>query len=746
MPEGRADYHVNAWLRARGNFARQMKRQAAAVAGLSKEIDTAGVRAQAMGRRIMGTTAATTAGWAKMTAVIGGVAAAGGMAAITASGLAFNRVMENTRLQVTTMFQMFDFGADAAKVITGETSQWEYNMAQASGAMQQLYDIAKKSPASYRQVISVYQNAAAGLSTQTENLADHMRFMEKVSLLGGLTFGDYQVLGAQMGRIMAGSAGAEMNVWKVLQKPILEAGQELGSFNKQMQIGGKLTEQFNQLTGRQRLDIMLKAMDKLPPDLAEAFGDSMAGIVSTTQSNLETVSGAFTKPMYEGFRQFLIRMRDSELFGEAGMARWELAGTVVGTLLARTADRVYMAMANGAGFLRDNWEEMTQGAYDMWRTGAAMIKAAFAFGLTRMALGATLIAAGGAARGGAAAVRGARKGVEFFGPRMRAARAAATVGFGRAQMGFGRNRRGPLAFFAQFMGKLAAVGGQGKLSRVILFFTKLGAIAGVIAPLAMGAVLLTGALGGVAVAMAGIGAYLLSKWDEISSGVRAALREGTVTLEPLIYAATLFWEKLKAVGATLLGASGPAETFTTIVGFATVAINALSGAIGIGISALAGMLRVFGFFKAVILGLTQIAMGFIRVGNMVGAVSDDAMARAEANFAQMAENAAKPFLKAQELDAIAERVANITGKDLDLDAVKAKAQAMNKALADALDPSKKKDKVKRPTGPKVAIKHLEIHQDLRDTDPDRLMSAFIKPIERLADQRVQAWDMLEEGI
>lgn len=42
---------------------------------------------------------------------------------------------------------------------------------------------------------------------------------------------------------------------------------------------------------------------------------------------------------------------------------------------------------------------------------------------------------------------------------------------------------------------------------------------------------------------------------------------------------------------------------------------------------------------------------------------------------------------------------------------------------------------------KPVIHRVEVINDLRDTDPDRLM-AVIKPLRRMADQRVQAFDAL----
>jgi hypothetical protein len=55
------------------------------------------------------------------------------------------------------------------------------------------------------------------------------------------------------------------------------------------------------------------------------------------------------------------------------------------------------------------------------------------------------------------------------------------------------------------------------------------------------------------VAVAGIAAYLVSKWDELSASIVKGFDDGTVTLKPLITAAMVLWEKLKKVGEALVG-------------------------------------------------------------------------------------------------------------------------------------------------------------------------------------------------
>ena len=54
-----------------------------------------------------------------------------------------------------------------------------------------------------------------------------------------------------------------------------------------------------------------------------------------------------------------------------------------------------------------------------------------------------------------------------------------------------------------------------------------------------------------------------------------------------------------------------------------------------------------------------------------------------------------------------------------------------------------------PTGssqPTVKIDKVEMNWDLRGEDPDRLMTAFVEPLERMTENRVQAFDNVAAGV
>ena len=52
---------------------------------------------------------------------------------------------------------------------------------------------------------------------------------------------------------------------------------------------------------------METAMKTLGPRFKKMFGESMSGLTSASKSKMSQISGAFTSPMYIGFRDFLKR-------------------------------------------------------------------------------------------------------------------------------------------------------------------------------------------------------------------------------------------------------------------------------------------------------------------------------------------------------------------------------------------------------------------------------------------------------
>lgn len=724
----------------RGDFAKQAGQQAASLGALGQTLSTTGSRVQNLGRTIMGTSAQSALAFTKISAAVAGVAGAAGLGLAVQNGISFNRTMEDARLQVGTMFQMFEFGADAARVVSGEMTEWQYNIQLAEGSMSRLYDIAKQTPASFGNLITVYQSAAAGLATQTKDIGRHMEFMERAALLGGMTGGDYQVLGAQMGRIIAGSAGAEMNIWKIMQGPILEAGKRMKVFNKELGIGTDLTQQFNQLTGDARLEVMMEAMSKIGPEIAKSFGESMAGISSTTASAIESVTGRLTKPLYERFREWLVWLnQEGGLLGEESMVGFRGMADYFGERIADAASFMFDKMVSGAEYVRDNWDTILIRLQTAWDVAMQAAKVYAALAIARTGAGAGMMAGGAAMRGAG----------------------------GVMQLGTQLAALGPLALLAA------------------------PAIAALVVSMA-----------GLAAVAAGVGAYVVENWDEMMETLKKAWQEGRVTLEPVIVAAETLWGKLVAAGEALWGGSDAADTAQWAINLLAEGIDALTGATSSSIRGTAHLTQAMAYLEyaeaAVVWVGLKAVQGLIMLGRVLMSIvpyTDEAQASFKRIEEQFQDTIDAEFAHADAADAMAKRLYEVADA---FDHAGARAHGMMQRLGErqlrAQDPlyaeyalgqeqaraaaaaagwtdpleefkddamtlfrgmesegalpegAEKEKKAAHPRGPKVNIAHLEIHQDLRDTDPDRLMAAFVKPLERMADKRVQAWEVLEEGV
>lgn len=764
------NYGVNAFLRVRGGFIRQMARHAAAIGPVHKKLTNAGRATVRWGQMVEGGTARAVVGWTKVGVAMGAVAGTAGFGALLRRGFEFNETIEQSTLQAATMFQLFDLGATKAKVLSGEITQWEQNLLASKGVMQELFEIAKKSPAKYQEIAQMYQMAAPGLAAQTQDLARHIQFMERASKLGGLTGGDTGVLGAQLGRIIAGSAGAEMNTWKALLGPLQEAAKAQGLIGKRgffsksaasdMQ---KFTEEFNRLGGDTRLEMMMKAMEAIGPEVAAAFANSMAGITSTTASAIDLLTGTATAPLREKWREFLIRLnKDAGVFGKDNMHKWVSFAEQAGMKLAEFGAKWLVHIEQAAVYIRDNWVTIMQAGKNAGIIAAAAIKGAFFIGVARMMTGAAMVSLGRGMQAAGAAKRGSRAAAGFLGRRQKEAHIALIRGgkgrgggglgmLGKGAADLGKHLRG-LMLAIQLRGGGKVVGvldrmlGKGTFREITKFLASTASFAIVIGagiPIIIGAGL---ALGAVFTIIGGLAAYIVSNWRDIASSIREGLTGGQITLRPLLVALLTFWTRLKMVGEAFLGGTAGADMFNTVLNATIFFIEALSDGIAIFVKVLAFSLGVWGALKTAFLALWRIALAIIESTQFLPGMDATVAANARASYEEFKRGVQDTFTESERLTREAEKIANFRLGELDLAKIDKQAKEMEKAIAESLKPPDGKGKKGGPRGPQVKIGKVEIIQDLRDTDPDRLMAAFIKPLQRMADQRVQAFDTIEDGI
>lgn len=669
--------------RTRKIFARQAAR-ATARSARAQERMIGGVGAA--GGRMRGIGAGMAAGpMGRAGAAIGGAARAGGLAAavggggMLAMGLRFNKQIEDATLSAGTMFQMFGLAEDKIGKAASESEQWAANLGLAKEVMAGLFEVAKKTPASFGQVSQAFQGMSAGLAITTKDIDRQLKFMEKASLLGGLTGGDYQVLGAQVGRMLAGSAGAEMNIWRVFQPTILKAGRSLGIFNQNMRVGSDMTMAFNKQSAETRIKLLEGALAAFGEPVRNAWATSMAGITSTTISNIQVISGQLTKPLFEAWRAFLVKINKagSGVFGDKAMVRWEMIGSQLGRKLESSANYWLNALESGLTNINQNWDTITVQVQKAFEAGALVIKGALAFGAAKAATGVAVGVAGGG-----------------------------------------------LAAFAGFAQVFAAIG------PVALTLIPVVAMFGLM-------------LGGLAVAFGGVAAFVVENWDQIVFGFQS----GAITMRPIIAALEVMWAKMVGLGEALLG------TKNVAVG-AQTAIVAVAGGIELLTAFLYPLRIILGIITTFITGLTTIIWGLVKAFSYVVNAIWPAV-----NGDSSLENVADS-LKETTVDYANLSVALFTAGDaakaaktsfLDFSESISDAEAFaseEKRFAARVRGMEQGTKAKPPTVPKAPgtfINKMENHWDLRGTDPDRLMSAFLPKLEKLADQRTQGFGQVPQG-
>lgn len=726
------NYNVNAFLRARGNFAKQMQRQSNAVKGVQDRWGKYGAATESVGRTVMGTTAATAAGYAKMAAGVAALGAGAGFAKLLQTGTQFNEMMESSRNSIGAMYQLY--GQNAGNL--------ERNLAQATHAQRALFDMTKKSPAEFEDAVNIYQGAASGLIVANQSMQEQMKFMKGAQMLPAVIPDlPSNVLGGQLGRIMMGGAGAEFEVWKRLAPSILKAGQATGVFAKNMRLGEKFTQRFNMLAQEQpEVAMELLKTSVLPLEkMAAEFERSWVGIWGATKTNMKMLAGAFTKPFHEMRKKLLYDLNKTGLFSDANIGRLEHIATALGMLFSGVMERAFNKLISWVEFLRDNWESITTTFYSVGQQVAMLIKGAFFVGVARMVAGATMVAAGRglqAGQGVARALPGMREAI--------ARRSRAThMGLGRGMGGKGRGLLGMMGGgLAKVFGRLET--GSFRLFRgmdkLVLKFATMAAMG-----IALGAALALVALaiGAVLVITAGIATYVISNWDAISKSIIDGLESGKISLVPFVVALYTFKARLEAVGQAFLGGTTGADMFTGAMNWGIKAFNLMSDAIAITMKAIAISIGVWGALKLAFQGLLWVILKVIElIAEIPGAIDADTVERARRNYESFDRGVQDTFTTVDQLLMAADKIAAIDVKSLDMKEINRQAEEWKRKLIETLKGDGDK---KKPKGPTVNVQNVTINQDLRDTDPDRLMASFIKPMQSLADRRIQAYDQLDMG-
>lgn len=732
MSEPQINYRVAAHLSSKGDLAKSMGQKAAAVGGFSAKLDAASSKAMAFGRAQTQAMVGAASAVGKYAAAVGAMGVAGGLGLMVAKGAELNAGMERATNTIAGTLQLFNHSAGAA-------DQLGQNIKIAGAAMEMLSKIADDSPGEMRDVQSLFQNMLPGARSVTSEMNRIMDLTKSLAVYTPTLGGDFGLVGAQMSRMLTGGAGAEMEVWKTLQVPILKAGQAMDMYGQKgkkvfsatQQEGEKLTQAFNKLSKEDRLRVVEAAMKGGADDLAKMYAKSWEGASSSAVSSLRKIAASFTKPMFEAIKGALIKANgEGGVLGKDGLQKLRTASAAIGGLLTKGLVKVIGGIEKGATYLSNNWQSVASTVYHAMQIGAGLLKGAFAWGLTKMIVGAGVIAAAFAVKTGTAVGKGISAG----------------MGAGKSAV------KGVAAFaantkkFVDTVSKGNPIGNAlGAVTGLIQGFSKIAVFAAVLVPLLIVAGAAFAVMGVGLIAVAGIAAYLVSKWDELSASIVKGFNDGTITLKPLITAAMILWEKMKAVGKALIGGATGGSMMQWAIDLATKAVNGITNAVSGLLSMTATFIRWVGKAADVV--------DFIAgetVVNKVEKKAQDLSARSNYDIVEARdivnrkyhageydkEFAADAF--SSKANAMADEVDRLAGafdaaglKDLDLGAIDQMTERLTEELKKILGMGDDQNNNKK-RGASVNINHLTQQFDLRGEDPDRAMVAWVEPIERLA--------------
>ena len=713
-------YKLAAEMTTRGNLPAGIQAANKQLKTMQTNLGNVGASVSGLGRTIgsgaFQTAAAVTRGAGAAGAVTAG-AAAGMMAK---GGLEAAMNAEKMRNTLAGTLQLYNHSA-------GATDQIGQNVKVASQAMRELNKIADSSPGELEDVSKMFQNMLPGARSVTGDMNRIMKMTQNLALFTPtLTGGDFMTSGAQMGRILTGSAGAEMDTWKRLAPVIADVGAQMkktagaGNVLAEGLAGDKLAMAFNKLSGEDRMRLVEESFKRGGPALAAMYANTWEGASASALSSVKRVRNAVMAPIFDRLKSAALRHtgNPNALFGANRTDKMIATAASIGALMAKPVERVLERISQAFRYVQENTYAVANRVYQVFQVAGGIIRAAAAYMLSRMMIGAGLMAAGAAARGASAVGKG-------------------VVGaYGMASKGVKgiKNATTAVSQFIKTSGPIANV--LGLFTSIAKGVVGFGAFLAVIVPLVLVAAAAFALLSIPLLAAAGIAAYVASKWGELSASVVKGFQDGTITLRPLIVAAMVLWKKLEEIGKAFLGAETGASMMQNAINMATSVINGLSSGVATLTELAAGFLEFIGEAMDWWNGSEGVREQRARVlmnvspekyANYGEALKDVDRRKAEGWYGDDKNGATK---LAGSLREAAATWRNSDIKNINVAEIDSWTDWATAKVVDLFKPAKEDPKTRK--GPSVSVQNLYQNIDLRGEDPDRALSALITPIENLA--------------
>lgn len=622
---------------------------------------------------------------------------AGGMAmhALVSGGMEYNAQMEAGRDKVAATLRLYDHLSPGVEATASAAAQFTGNLREAETVQKRLVKIADESPGSYQQVDRMFQSMLPSARAITGDMEKIMDLTTKTTLFAGIT-GDFDLAGSQMGMMLGGAAGQEMQMWRLLKPSFAKILEAQGKV-KEGANSADITKAFNQaLTPAERLEYTMQALNSLGPEVAEHFGKSWEGATSQAESRLKELSGIFTKGLYEQTKAWLVMMTSGEgalSSTGSGYKGLKEAANYAGARLDAAAAWMFGKLTLAVDYLSTNWKPIVDNMERAFSTG---LNAAKMFLAAKMAQG----AAGGMYN----------------------------------------------------MGKAAFNAGE-KLPGLVSSVVALGPAALVAAPAML---LLGAAMGGIMLVFGGVAAYFIQNWDDLLAG----LASGAITIAPILDVVDLLWAKLVALGSAFIGT-------TNVAGGAQSVIDGVAGALTWMMGVMGDLIRAAGYVSlavgSVVNGFNLIIIGFTTVieGILLGIqflldsvnawIGSEAISSASASITSaqqvLAEDREKRIVSATSLDTTEKLFAAAAA----FDRATVEGEGITAGLRKDFEGSLAKlgqgegGGMTKAKGANVNIHNMNVYNDMRDQDPDRIMGTFVQKLEDVTMRPTQATTLDDNG-
>lgn len=702
---------------------------------IARTVVSSGRATSGFGRAVQGGFGHTVMGAARTGAYMGGGAAVAGTLGLAKSGLAINRTFESGQAAVAATLQLFDHSA-------GAVDQFGTNLSVAKTEFEELFKIAAKSPATLEQTQELYKNMLPGAISATHDMNRIRGMMENALAVGMINGGDYATTGSQLSRIISGGAGAEQETWRaLLSHGILEEGIKTGAFSKNQRKGKDLTAAFNALDEGKRLDLVEKTLKRLD-DVTEHMASTFEGVTSRVEGATEILRRDFGSPLFDKVKEVFGRWVDDGMEWQGDKKTGKLVKVREGGILDPNG-RVMASLSRmmrtlGSGFayvfesLADKLERLIVYLADNWMTIAMKLADAFDVAYKAAAIflkvQATRMIVGGGIRGVGGAVTGIGS----------AASGITNIAGGAAQLGVTFGAMARAAAFAL---------------PVIL--------------------VLAAALAGLGVAATGVVAWWVDKWQEVVDGFAT----GAIKLGPLFDVLDDLWAKFVAIGDVWMGTTDSIESTNSVILAVTNALHFVTGAFSLFLRVLGYVdiavttvkvafklwyTAIVGMIKGILDLVNKLPMVHVDTSgiqshfdNMLMSTGEDMSSIVDNKILQMADTWDKTFANAAERitqtwrDGVQAEIdfrqqqaafyANPLNMALLANMYGAVARG-NKTIEDA-----KKRAANRGLGG-VHIKNLNLTQNLRTNDPDRVISGFNQAIRKGVGKRTAAFPTLPGSV